>query len=92
MVKELYDYGVHFVVSEANLKYKRPCLYGDKLTIKTSLEFTRSPRTIVTQYVFKNGSSQPAVAGVIELVLVGKDGKPTEVPGFMLDLIRNNKG
>lgn len=87
LVRDLYNKGVHFVVAGANLKYKRPALYGDRLTVKTNLTFTRSPRTIVTQNVYKNGSDRPIVEGEVELVLVNREGKPVETPDFMFEMI-----
>lgn len=89
IVKSLLEAGLHFVVSNAQLKYRRPCLYGEKLTIHTSLEFGRSPRTTVYQRVYKQGNEKPIVLGEIELVLVNKEGRPREIPPMLFDLIKS---
>jgi acyl-CoA thioester hydrolase len=87
LVRDLFHKGAHFVVSEANLRYKRPALHGDKLTIKTSLEIKSSPVTLVKQDIYKEDGDKPIVQAEIQLVLVNEKGKPIETPEFMFELI-----
>ena len=87
LVRDLFKKGVHFVVAEANLKYKKPALYGDSLVVCTELEISKSPKTKVHHRVFKENGDRPIVEAEILLVLVDANGRPIETPDFMFDLI-----
>ena len=89
LIKDFFESGVHFVVAGANIRYKRPAHYGDTLTVRTELELSDSPRTIVKQNIYTEHSDKPVVTGEIELVLVGTNGKPITPPDHVFESLRN---
>src|SRR6478736_3735843 len=42
-LKELYDQGIHFVVSRVTLEYKAPAQHGDQVLIESVGQYSRSP-------------------------------------------------
>lgn len=84
-IRDLYEKGAHFVVAEANLRYRKPSFYGDTLVVTTDLTFTESPKTRVTHHVFRQGQEKPAVTGFVDLVLVNEKGAPLPPPPFFFE-------
>lgn len=88
LVRDFFKLGAHFVVSGARLKYKRPSHHGDLLTIKTKLEFSESPKTVVYHEVYKENGEKPIVTGEVDLVLVNEKGAPIVPPEFFFEKIK----
>lgn len=85
-LKELWDQGVHFVVSEASLKYLRPARLGDELEIRTQVSFNGSPVLNCQQLagVQGNASYEEFVRGQITLVTLNQHHKPIRLPKDVL--------
>ncbi len=82
-LKRLYELGVHYVVAEANLKYKAAANFADILTIETTVSFTTSPMVHFMQNALKNGAV--IVEGDLKLVVVNSKGKPIKLPKEILE-------
>ena len=70
--------GSTYVVSEADLKYRRPAKLGDALLVISSVERIRSAGVVVHQRVMRD--DQVVVDGRLLVVFVGPDGRPRRQP------------
>lgn len=73
-LKDLYKEGVHFVVAEANLKYRAAANHGDILTIQTTVIYDKSPLIKFKQNALRG--DQMIVEGLVHLVTVDGKGRP----------------
>ena len=89
LIKNLYLENMHFVVSEANLKFIRPTQHGQKISIESTLTISTKPRLIFKQIAFDDNSKM-LVTSHIELVLVNKKGVPIRIPEKVLHNITEN--
>ena len=85
-LKDLWDQGIHFVVSEAQLKYLRPAKHGDTITIRSQVEFSSSPILKCQQNAIVKGSGAETkiVEGKITLVTLNHDHKPIRLPEHII--------
>jgi acyl-CoA thioester hydrolase len=82
MLKELYKEGVHFVVAEANLKYRAAARFGDHITIETTVTYEKSPLVQFKQLATLDGKT--LVDGDISLATVNEEGRPIRLPDAIL--------
>ena len=80
---ELEKAGVYFVVTELNIKYRRPALYDEKLDLTTTGTNVSSARVEHT-YILKRASTGLLLAqGKSTLACVDAKGKVRRMPQFM---------
>jgi len=80
---ELEKAGVSFVVTELNIKYRRPALYDEKLDLTTTCTNVSSARVEHT-YILKRASTGLLLAqGKSTLACVDAEGKVRRMPQFM---------
>lgn len=86
-LKDLYQKGIHFVVSEAQLTFKRPAKHGDQLIIRSEVAFSRSPILKASQKAFiRNGNEELLlVTAKIDLATLNQDNRPIRLPDFMVE-------
>ncbi len=66
---------VHFVVSQANLKYIAPLLVDDELIVTVDSLTIKPASLILSQSIYRPDSDKPATTGSITLACVRNDGK-----------------
>ena len=87
-VKELYERGIHYVVTRAELKYHLPARHGDRIEILTKLKMSESPISEVRQTASKvlpSGRTEKLVSAAIKLVAINNEGEAIRVPQDVLD-------
>jgi len=84
---ELYVKGVHFVVSEAQLTFKRPAKHGDRLIIRSEVAFSRSPILRASQKaLIKHGEDETLlVTGRVDLATLNQENRPIRLPDFVVE-------
>lgn len=92
-LKELRDtQGVHFVVAALDMKFYRPALHGDVLTIKSSCKFSRSPVQNYEQAAYRGETL--LVSANIKIATLDQDNRPIRLPDpvveYMLALEGNS--
>ncbi len=66
---------VHFVVSQAELKYIAPLLVDDELSVTVDSLTIKPASLILSQSIYRPDSDKPATTGSITLACVRNDGK-----------------
>lgn len=87
-LKNLFQTGVHFVVSRADIAFKAPARHGDHLAIHTEATFGRSPVVMFSHkaYLIENNEvSRLLVTADITVVCLGSDNRPVRIPNEVLD-------
>ncbi len=74
-----------FVVHQVTIKYLKPALLDDKISIKSSYERVSDFRLSFDQQVFRHGTSGALVQAEIQLVCVNKRGELIELPSIFND-------
>ncbi len=86
--KQLEEDGYMLPVSELNIQYKKPALYDDLLTIKTTITEVKGAR-IYFSYEITNDEQQLIAIATTTLVFVAKENmRPTQPPASFLKLIQ----
>ncbi len=75
--------GFFIVVAEANLKYKAPSYYEEKLQVETTLAKVRG-KVMKFQYRVLDTDANVRAEGETVHVVVGRDKKPTNLPDSLL--------
>lgn len=93
-LKSLWLEGVHFVVSEANLRYMRPLRHGDRLFIKSHMNFSKSPVLHCEQQglVQTSEGEVKVVQGRITLATLNKENRPIRLPQHVLEHFQKHPG
>ncbi len=87
-LRDLYQQGLHFVVSKAQLDYKLPARNGDLLTIESMGLYSRSPAIAFQQKaLLKNsdGSERLLVQAHITIVILNAQNRPVRMPDNVLE-------
>ncbi|MDO4894340.1 thioesterase family protein [Moraxella sp.] len=78
---------VHFVVSEANLKYRTPLLVDDELSVRIDDVIVKPASLILHQSIHRPNQDKAATTGIITLACVRNDGKqitPCRLPSSFI--------
>ena len=85
LVRLLNEDGVGFVVYRAELLYKKGAVFGDAITIVTSVRKESDYRLVFSQDVMRGpDDAELLVDGTIELVCIDREGKLCRVPDSVL--------
>lgn len=79
--KELEDQGYLLVLTKVEVKYRRPALYDDILTVRTTVERATSVRIDHRYEVLRAG--ELVAEGATTLACVDRDGRPQALPDFL---------
>ncbi len=86
--KELEDMNVMMPVAGLSIKYHRPALYDDLLTIKTSMQKMPSARITFYSEIF-NQNNELLTSGEITLVFVDANSRrPSRPPEILINRIK----
>lgn len=82
--------GILMPVADLQIKYHRPALYDDLLTIRTSLpELPRS--SFLTEYLILNEAGQKLVTGMVRLAFFHQSSqRPVRVPDFIMESVQEH--
>ena len=72
--------GLAFALSELKVRYLAPARYGQRVTVRTTLESVRSRSLTLTYEVMEAESRSVLVTGRTELICVDRDGRVTSIP------------
>jgi acyl-CoA thioester hydrolase len=87
-LKELFDQGVHFVVSKAVLEYKAPAQHGDQVLVVSEGQYSRSPAIPFEQNVYlvdAQGQRRLLVSGQITIVALNAQNRPIRMPDVIIE-------
>jgi acyl-CoA thioester hydrolase len=79
-----------YVVSEAQIKYVRPAVLGDALTIVSRMAELRQASCVVHQTVRRD--RQVLVEGRLTVAFVGADGRPRRQPAAWIEAFKALQG
>jgi len=86
--KEIEAMGFALPVVNLNINYKKPALYDDELTVKTTIKKIPSAK-IIFDYETFNESGDLLNTGDVVLVFVNKEtGKPCFAPEIIMDRLK----
>jgi acyl-CoA thioester hydrolase len=86
-LKELFDQGIHFVVSKAVLEYKAPAQHGDQLLVVSEGQYSRSPAIPFEQNAYlvdAQGQKRLLVSGQITIVALNAQNRPIRMPDVII--------
>jgi acyl-CoA thioester hydrolase len=86
-LKELYDQGIHFVVSKAVMEFKAPAQHGDQLLIVSEGQYSRSPALPFEQTAYlldAQGQRKLLVSAQITIVALNAQHRPIRMPDVIL--------
>lgn len=87
-LKELFDQGVHFVVSKAVLEYKAPAQHGDQVLVISEGQYSRSPAIPFEQNAYlvdAEGKRRLLVSGQITIVALNAQNRPIRMPDVIIE-------
>jgi len=87
-LKELFDQGVHFVVSKAVLEYKAPAQHGDQVLVISEGQYSRSPAIPFEQNAYRvdqDGKRRLLVSGQITIVALNAQNRPIRMPDVIIE-------
>jgi acyl-CoA thioester hydrolase len=80
--------GLAFALSELEVRYLAPARYGQRVTVRTTLESVRSRSLTLTYEVMEAESRSTLVTGRTKLICVDREGQVTRIPVEWRDLIQ----
>ncbi len=86
-LKELFDQGIHFVVSKAVLDFKAPAQHGDQVLIVSEGQYSRSPAIPFEQNAYlvdTQGQKRLLVSGQITIVALNAQNRPIRMPDVII--------
>lgn len=90
-LNELMQKNVMFVLTEANLKYKRPARHGDCLSIRTDIHFSRSPLLPVEHIAENTATGELLVESSLKLATINEKHQPIRLPDWVIERFINNQ-
>ncbi len=85
--RDLEEKGYHLVVTGIEIKYYNPALYDDVLTVRTSVSDVQSRGVTFHYTVLRDGET--VVVGKTRHICVTVDRRPTRLPSFLTEVLRN---
>ncbi len=83
---ELRDRGVHLIVTEANVRFRRPAVAGDLVTVECEIRELRRATSRWHQRVVRDGEVLAEVD--VRSGTVDAEGRPTAAPGDLIAALR----
>jgi acyl-CoA thioester hydrolase len=87
-LKELFDQGIHFVVSKAVLEFKAPAQHGDQVLVISEGQYSRSPALPFEQNAYlidAQGQKRLLVSGQITIVALNAQNRPSRMPDIIIE-------
>ena len=92
-LRDLYDRGVHFVVSKARLDFLAPARHADTLIVKSTAPFSQSPAVTFDQKAYKktDDGEVPVASGEVTIVALNKENRPIRMPNDIIEYFQTRK-
>lgn len=92
-LQDLYRDGLHFVVSQASLKFKRPAKHGDFLLIDSEVHYSRSPVLRCKQNCLNPRAERTQdkllCSAEIDLVILNHLHRPVRLPESVIKVFKD---
>lgn len=79
--------GVLFTVTRAELEYKRPAVYGDKVCVETKLTKLKGARISFSYSALRECGGEPLVAGTTDMACVNDRMRPIPLPDEIMNCL-----
>lgn len=92
-LQQLYEQGLHFVVSKAELTFKAPLRHADLVVVKSEGAWSRSPAITFEQRAFRAAGEvlAPVATGIITIVALNKDHRPVRMPDDVMEYFKTRE-
>lgn len=84
LVRLLDEDGIGFVVYKAAMTFRQGARFGDRLTIRTTVQRASGYRLVFDQQAWRANGEGPLVLADIELACVDRDGKLVALPASVV--------
>lgn len=81
--------GVVFTVVKAEVEYKLPAVYGDRLLVETKITKLKGARVSFFYRVMRNADGQTLVTGVTDMACVNEKMRPIQIPEQIMGRLSN---
>lgn len=85
--RDLEEKGYSLVVTGIEIKYYNPACYDDLLTVRTSISDVQSRGVVFNYTVLRDGVT--IVVGKTRHLCVTAERKPTRMPSFLVEVLKN---
>lgn len=68
------------VVYEARVKFRRPAVLGDRITVTTAMQYASDYRLTFRQHIRRRDEDDSLVSAEFDIVAIGEDGSLKELP------------
>ncbi|MCK5696530.1 MAG: YbgC/FadM family acyl-CoA thioesterase [Gammaproteobacteria bacterium] len=75
LIKLWEEQQIGFAVYSVNVKYTNSAIFGDRLDVRTTFKMDSPYRAILTQDIWKENATKPAITGIIELICIDKNNR-----------------
>lgn len=81
--------GVVFAVARAEVEYKLPAVYGDRLLVETRITKLKGARISFSYSVMREAGNQLLVTGVTDMACVNEKMRPMPIPEQIISRLSN---
>jgi acyl-CoA thioester hydrolase len=81
--------GVVFTVARAEVEYKLPAVYGDRLLVETKMTKLKGARISFSYCVMRETGGHPLVKGVTDMACVNEKMRPMQIPEQIMTRLSN---
>lgn len=81
--------GVVFTVARAEVEYKSPAVYGDRLLVDTKITRLKGARVSFSYSALRGEEGQPLVTGVTDMACVNERMRPIPIPEEIMGRLSN---
>jgi acyl-CoA thioester hydrolase len=76
--------GFYLAVSEVNLRYLAPAIYGQQITVRIWVEDLKSRRIVFGYEIFNTADGSLHVTGTTSHICITQEGKVTRIPSLWM--------
>jgi acyl-CoA thioester hydrolase len=81
--------GVVFTVARAEVDYKLPAVYGDRLSVETKITILKGARISFSYSVMRDTDSDLLATGVTDMACVNEKMRPIQIPEQVMGRLSN---
>ncbi|MDQ6982723.1 MAG: YbgC/FadM family acyl-CoA thioesterase [Mariprofundus sp.] len=84
------QFGVLFAVTEANVRYHKPAVFNDLLTVESSISCLRGARITFKQCIYRQQNHILLTDADIHLACISRGGKVSRIPAPVANCLKNH--
>ncbi|MDQ6999350.1 MAG: tol-pal system-associated acyl-CoA thioesterase [Mariprofundus sp.] len=84
------EFGVLFAVTEANIRYHKPAVFNDLLTVESGITRLRGARITFRQHIYRQQGHILLTDADIHLACIDRNGKVSRIPAPIADRLKNH--